>query len=200
MNAQLLAALALSLSACGGVVATSSGPADDPDASPAAEAPRGGDAAAPTRDAAEADAAIFDVNQGPATEPACKDDTDCNEPGGGAFGRCWTSETGASSCLCKKGGYKQVSGRCGSTPPATTCPGQGGRCASWDACTEAKGHPASVRTPSACAGDAICCVAGCKGTAVKGCYVHGSDAAYVPVCVAGWVTCQSGDSPDLELP
>lgn len=192
----LLAALLLSLSACGGAVASSTVPTDDPDASPLPEPARPADASAAGRDASEA-VAVF---PGPATEPACTDDTDCNEPGGGAFGRCWKSQTGVTSCLCKKGGFKQPSGRCGTTPPAATCGGQGGRCMTWPACTYVDGNLASARTPSSCTGDAICCVTECKATAIKDCYVHGSDAAYVPVCIAGWVSCQSGDSPDLEIP
>jgi hypothetical protein len=189
-------ALLLAMTACGGTISSTTGPTDDPDG--AADARNGSSSPPASNDAGISDAAIFDVHQGIPKEPGCVEDKDCNEPGSGTFGRCWKAEGGASSCLCRKGGFKQPSGRCGTTPPEASCAGQGGQCSTWRACSDGKGNAAT--TSATCKDGEVCCVAGCKPTAVPYCYHLGTDAAYTPVCVAGWATCNPGDSPEIEVP
>lgn len=150
--------------------------------------------ASPAKDAA-ADVAVS------ASDPACMVDADCDEQPGSGLGRCWLDTMGnTSSCLCRIGAYKQPSGRCAPSAPPAECTTTGGSCTSWAVCSGTGG----ARTlATSCGVEAqVCCVSQCKPTAVavKGCYAHGTDAAYSPVCIGGFITCLPGDTPDLEIP
>jgi hypothetical protein len=164
------------------------------------------------------------VTPTPALPPAggndCSVDADCNELAttSALLGRCWKRTTGPNktdptgSCLCLKGNTLQPSGKCarGAPSPSLSCAQEGGACRDWGECTSAGGRRAGlassrVGTSKECgneAGTEECCVpkALCRETPIAkaDCYFDGTDLAYVPVCISGWVTCLPGDSPDIN--
>lgn len=108
------------------------------------------------------------------------------------------------TCLCREGASMQPSGRCGLAPSPTCEEQPGATCRSWASCSAAKGRSGGARANEDCSSvtDGVCCVpeVACRPSGLEYCYRKGTDAAYVPVCIHGWVTCQPGDSPDLQLP
>lgn len=189
----LRALLLLTSMACGGTAIQRETPTEEG---------KGAVAPAPTPVGDSADAAPqapgMDTPR-PEQDPTCAKDSDCNESATDKTvrGTCWKEQvTGGSTCLCNPGYWKQASGRCGSTPPPPSCVDQGGSCTTWSACSSGGGY----RTTSTSCAD-VCCVSTCSPTAVSqaGCYRNGTDAAYVPICVNGWETCEPGDSPDLRI-
>jgi hypothetical protein len=134
---------------------------------------------------------------------ACTEDADCNENPETLqlLGTCWKANEAEGICLCREGATMQPSGRCGHAP-APSCAQQGGACSPWAACSEASGSQADALASAVCGRQgAVCCVptASCRQTPVTYCYKKGTDAAYVPPCINGWITCHPGDSPDLDL-
>ncbi len=136
----------------------------------------------------------------------CEVDSDCNDDLAlsSVLGECIGGQ-----CFCREGSWMQASGRCGTTAP--TCAASGGTCRSstdvghW--CLAVEGlRPIATTANEDCvargAGD-VCCIeeTTCRRHPdfVDSCYVQGSDAAYVPPCTNGWLTCVPGDSPELRI-
>ena len=138
----------------------------------------------------------------------CETDSDCNDdPAVSSLrGECFEGQ-----CFCLEGSWMQTSGRCGTAAPP--CVAAGGTCREssevGNGCLgiEPGGTGLLPTAPSANAecvtagtGD-VCCAseATCRGNPNVGCYVRGSDAAYVPPCTNGWFTCFPGDSPEIRI-
>lgn len=157
-------------------------------------------------DAASADAGVIRPDLGELE--ACTTDSDCNDdPAASSLhGECFEGQ-----CFCLEGSWMQPSGRCGTAAPP--CVAAGGTCREssevGNGCLgiEPGGTGLLPTAPSANAecvtagtGD-VCCAseATCRGNPNVGCYVRGTDAAYVPPCTNGWFTCYPGDSPELRI-
>lgn len=134
----------------------------------------------------------------------CTEDFECSEDPAapGSLGRCWKKSPTEGSCVCLEGATMQPSGRCGITP-APSCSAQGGSCVPWATCSQRNGSQADTTASAECAGsnDTVCCVpqASCRETNIDYCYRKGTDEAYAPPCINGWITCHAGDSPDLDI-
>lgn len=141
-----------------------------------------------------------------APSQTCVGDSDCNDDPAvsSLHGECVDGQ-----CFCREGSWMQASGRCGSTAP--TCTASGGTCRSstevGSGCLSVEGlRPVAASANEDCVaggtGD-VCCIeeSACRSHPefVDYCYVRGSDAAYVPPCTNGWLTCAPGDSPALRI-
>jgi hypothetical protein len=133
-----------------------------------------------------------DASSEPATL-ACATAADCN--GGSCFD---------GICMCPENQWVQTDGRCSPTAPPS-CAAQGGTCETNVPGAQKCPNGNVVRSSRGGCGDSpedVCCIdrAQCKGAdKVTDCYVRGTDAAYVPVCINGWMTCMPGDSPNLNI-
>ena len=186
---------------CGGITGLSASNPDSGGAVEAGLATDSGDASAasddgatPQQDSGDARAPLKDPDSGALV--GCVVAADCN--GGSCF---------EGVCMCPLGSWIQANGSCGATPPPS-CAAHGGTCSTLDPMNQACPRGSLWRSVAADCDSAegkVCCVDSttCHGRDVlerNGCYVRGTDAAYVPWCVNGWATCAPGDSPELQIP
>ncbi len=155
---------------------------------------------ATSRDATSTDASSGDDAIACASDPMCNGDPTVSA----LRGTCYRGR-----CFCNVGFWLQRDGRCGPTPPPCLSAGgvcQGGGPANLQCLAVpgllAVGAEAADRECVAAGTGTVCCQAesNCRGRdRFDGCYVRGSDAAYVPHCVNGWATCRPGDLPELRI-
>lgn len=146
-----------------------------------------------------------DATTPPVTGPVCYNDPGCNDNPATStlLGKCTFG-----ICVCNQSSYVQPSGKCGPTPPPD-CTTQGGTCRQEPAICSA-GELAGDQSTNMTCGDliaAVCCApaTSCKGGVreVAGagwvsvdfvcCAPNDNDPA--PICVNGWKTCKSYQTP-----
>lgn len=199
----LIACVASSLGlaiACGGITTQTTpgtadaAPAPIPSASSPVDAPNTsvkGDASPSSTDGALASDGPIDRDSGAGF--ACQSESDCN--GGSCY---------QGVCMCAAGKWIQPNGRCAVTPPPS-CDDQGGWCVRNAVAGQECASGTAIKHFTGGCGEApsnFCCtdITLCRGAAtVQNCYVNGTDAAYTPRCVNGWMTCDPGDSPELQI-